>query len=166
MIMISIEKITINIGTGQAGEKLEKAKKLVEKMTQQKAVENVTQKRIPQWGVRKGLAIGVKTTMRGKKAADFLNKCLDAVDRKIKPTSFDKFGNFSFGIKEYIDVPGFKYDPEIGMYGFDVCVTMRKWGYRVSERKVKTSKYPKRHIIKAAETMEYMKKNFNIEVSE
>ena len=163
--MISIEKVTINIGVGEAGEKLEKAKKLIEKMTGQKAVERISNKRIPTWNVRKGLALGTKTTLRGEKATAFLNKCLDAVERRIKPTSFDKFGNFSFGIKEYIEIPGFKYDPEIGMFGFDVCVTMHKWGYRVNKRKVKKSRYPMRHVIKKEETIEFMKKNFNVEVS-
>jgi len=162
--MIKIEKVTINIGVGQAGDQLEKAKKLVEKMTGQKAIETKTQKRIPTWGVRKGLALGVKTTLRGKKADEFLNKCLEAVERKIKSSSFDEQGNFAFGVKEYIDLPGFKYDPEIGMFGFDVCITMKKWGYRVKQRKVKTSKYPKKHTIKKEETIEYMTKNYNIEV--
>jgi large subunit ribosomal protein L5 len=87
--MIRIEKVTVNIGVGVAGEKLEKAKALIEKMTGQKAVECVSNKRIPTWGVRKGLAIGTKTTLRGKKAADFLERCLTSVERKIKSSSFD-----------------------------------------------------------------------------
>jgi len=162
--MISIEKVTINIGVGQAGEQMEKAKKLIEKLTGQKAIERTTQKRIPTWGVRKGLAIGTKTTLRGKKALEFLEKCLEAVDRKIKSKSFDEFGNFSFGIREYIDLPGVKYDPEIGMFGFDICVTMKKWGYRNAKRKIKKSKIPKKHRITKQEAIDYIKEKLKVEV--
>lgn len=165
-MMISIEKVTINIGVGQAGDQLEKAKKLVEKMTNHKPVETITQKRIPTWGVRKGLALGVKVTLRGKDAKEFLIRCLAAKEKQIKSSSFDNMGNLAFGVKEYIDIPGLKYDPEIGMFGFDVCITMRKWGYRTKKRKIKAAKYPKRHVIKKEETVEYMKKNFGIEVLE
>ncbi len=163
-MMINIEKVTVNIGVGTAGEKLEKAKKLIEKITGQKPVQTVTNKRIPTWGVRKGLAIGTKVTLRGKKAEEFLNKCLDAVERKIKAKSFDENGNFAFGIREYIEIPGIKYDPEIGMFGFDVCVTLKKKGYRVKNRKIKKSKYPKRHAIKKEDAIKFIKEKFNVEV--
>ena len=162
--MISIEKVTINIGVGQAGEQMEKAKKLIENLTGQKAIEMQTNKRIPTWGVRKKLAIGTKTTLRGKKAKEFLEKCLDAVDHQLKSKSFDEFGNFAFGVKEYIDLPGIKYDPEIGMFGFDVCVTMKKWGYRNAKRKIKKSKIPKKHRVTKQESIDFIKENFKVEV--
>lgn len=160
--MISIEKVTVNIGIGAAGEKLEKAKKLLEKLTGQKPVENKSDKRIPTWNVRPGLAIGTKVTLRGKKAIDFLNLSLDARDRKVKDSNFDNLGNFSFGIHEYIDVPGFKYDPDIGILGFDVSTTLQKWGYRIKKRKRKTATPPKRHLITKGESIEYFKKNFSV----
>ena len=162
--MISIEKVTINIGVGQAGEQMEKAKKLIEKLTGQKAIERKTQKRIPAWGVRKGLAIGTKTTLRKQKAEDFLKKCLEAADNKIKKSSFDEYGNFGFGIKEYIDLPKIKYDPEIGMFGFDVNVTMKKWGYRNTKRKIKQTKIPKKHRVTKEEAINYIKEKYNVEV--
>ncbi len=162
--MIKVEKVTINIGAGAAGERLEKAKKLLEKLTGQKPIETVSKKRIPNWGIRKGLPIGAKVTLRGKKAKEFLKKCLEAVDNKIKESNFDANGNFSFGIKEYIELPGEKYDPEIGMFGFDVCVTIGKQGYRVKRRKIKKSKYPKRHSVKKEEAIEFIKKEFGVEV--
>jgi len=160
--MISIEKVTVNIGIGAAGEKLEKAKKLLEKLTGQKPVENKSDKRIPTWNVRPGLAIGTKVTLRGKKAIDFLNLSLDARDRTVKDSNFDNLGNFSFGIHEYIDVPGFKYDPDIGILGFDVSATLQKWGYRVKKRKRKTARLPKRHWITKKESIDYFKKNFSV----
>jgi len=160
--MISIEKVIVNIGVGGPGEKLEKAKKLLEKLTNEKPVETICTKRIPTWNIRPGMQIGTKVTLRGKKAIEFLEKCLEAVDRKIKEKSFDERGNFSFGILEYMDVPGFKYDPEIGMFGFDICVTLKKWGYRVRKRKREKRNIPKKHIIKKAEAIEFIKKKLNV----
>ncbi|MFH0986531.1 MAG: 50S ribosomal protein L5, partial [Candidatus Micrarchaeota archaeon] len=161
----SIEKVTLNIGAGAPGDKLEKAKKLLEKIAGQKAVETKTNKRIPTWDVKKGSAIGTKVTIRDKgKIKDLLVKCFEANDNKLKDSSFDMNGNFSFGVKDYIDVPGMKYDPEIGMFGFDVCITMKKWGYRVSKRKQRTAKIPAKHIIKKAESAEFIKNMFKVEI--
>jgi len=162
--MISIEKVTVNMGVGASGERLEQAKKLLENITGQKPLETVTQKRIPKWGVRKNMKIGVKVTLRGKKASDFLNKALDAVGRKISKRSFDKEGNFAFGIKEYIDLPGVKYNPDIGMFGFDVCVTLKEWGYRLKERKRERKKVPRKHRISKEEAISFVKEKLGVEV--
>jgi large subunit ribosomal protein L5 len=160
--MIKIDKVTVNIGVGGTGEKLEKAKKLLEKLTEQKPIETVARKRIPTWNLRPGVAIGTKVTLRGEKAKKVLNTTLDAIDRKVHESNFDNLGNFSFGIHEYIDVPGLKYDPLIGMLGFDVNTTLRTWGYRVSKRKRKTARIPKKHMITKQESIEYFKNNFNV----
>jgi large subunit ribosomal protein L5 len=162
--MISIEKVTVNIGVGAAGEKLEKAKKLLEKLTGQKPIETTAKKRIPTWNLKPGLAIGTKVTLRREKAKEFLKMVLESVDKKVKQSNFDNLGNFSFGIHEYIDVPGFKYDPDIGILGFDVNVTLQKWGYRVKKRKRKTSHISKKHNITKEESEEFFKKNFNVVV--
>jgi large subunit ribosomal protein L5 len=162
--MISVEKITLNIGVGTAGETLEKAKKLLVKFTEQKPVETKSIKRIPAWDLKKGTSIGAKVTLRGKKAEETLNRCLDAVERKIKKRSFAEGGNVSFGVREYIDIPGFKYDPDIGMFGFDVCITLKKWGYRIGKRKLKKAGMPARHILKKDEAIDFMVKKFNVEV--
>ena len=161
---VKIEKITLNIGVGSSGEKLENAKKLLQKLTRQKPVATLSKKRIPTWDIRKDLPIGVKVTLRGKKAMDFLDKCLDSVDRKIKRKSFDNNGNCSFGVREYIDLPGFKYDPSIGMFGFDVCVTLIKPGYRIARRKRKARNIPKKQHVSKEESIEFVKNNLNIEV--
>ena len=131
--MIKIEKVTINIGVGKAGESIEKAGRLLENLCDQKPVRTISKSRIPTWGIRKKQPIGVKVTLRGNKAIDFLNKSLDAKERILKRKQFDDCGNFAFGIHEYIDIPGIKYDPEIGIFGFDVCVTLEKDGYRCAD---------------------------------
>jgi len=164
--MIRLGKVTINIGVGTAGEPLEKAERLLEKLCGQKPVRTTSRKRIPTWGIRKKQAIGVKVTLRGKKALEFVNQAVEAKERTLRPKQFDANGNFAFGISEYIDVPGFKYDPEIGIYGFDVCVTLEKSGYRISKRKRKKKKVPPSHKLTKEEAIEWVQKNLNIKVTE
>lgn len=162
--MVKIEKITLNIGVGASGEKLENAKRLLEKLSEQKPIETISRKRIPTWNLRKGLPIGVKVTVRGKKARELLNLFLDSVGRKLNASSFDKFGNFSFGVREYIDIPGVKYDPKIGMFGFDVNVTIANPGYSIKRRKIKPASIPLRHMITKEEAVNFVTKELNVEV--
>ncbi|NPA22395.1 MAG: 50S ribosomal protein L5 [Candidatus Micrarchaeota archaeon] len=161
---IKIEKVTLNIGVGQPGERLENAKKLLERITGKKATFTQAKVRNPTFKIRPGLPIGVKVTLRGKDAEEILRKAFKSVKNKISKKSFDEAGNFSIGIKEYIDFPGAKYDPEIGMFGFDVVVTLERPGYRVKKRKRAPSKVGKHHRIKPEEAMEYIKQKFGVEV--
>ena len=162
--MISIDKVTVNIGVGASGEPLEKAEKLLEKLCNQKPIRTLSKSRIPSWGIRKKQPIGVKVTLRGKKALEFLNKAIEAKDRTLKRSQFDENGNFAFGISEYIDLPGVKYDPEIGIFGFDVCVSLKKRGYRIKRRKREKKKIPSNHKITKEEAIEWVEKNLNIKV--
>ncbi|MBR9680328.1 MAG: 50S ribosomal protein L5 [Candidatus Altiarchaeota archaeon] len=159
-----IEKVTVNIGAGEGGAKLEKAVKLLQKLTGNKPVKTKTMKRIPTFGVRPRMFVGTLVTLRGESAHDFLKRALAAKGNKLKIKSIDKFGNFSFGIKEYIDIPKVRYDPEIGVFGMDVCVTMGKPGYRVKRRRVKTSKVGKAQLVTKEDAIVYLKENFGVEV--
>lgn len=159
---IRIEKITINIGCGEAGEKLDKAKKLLEKLTNRKVILTHTTKRTT-FGTPKGRTIGCKVTLRKKEAEEFLKKALDAVDLKLSEDSFDSQGNFSFGVKEHIDLPGVKYDPEIGIYGMDICVTLERKGFRVKRKRI-PSKVGKSHRILPNEAREWVIKNYGAKI--
>lgn len=163
---ILIEKVTLNIGVGEAGEKLEKVKELLSRITNTKVVKTYAKRRIPSWKIRPGLPIGIKTTLRGEKAIELLKKLFRAIDNKVSKTQFDEEGNLSFGIKEYIHIPGVKYDPSLGIVGMDVCVTLKRRGFRVKRRKYKKSKIGKSHKITKAEAIEFFRKNFNIEIGE
>jgi large subunit ribosomal protein L5 len=162
---IRLEKVTINIGAGEAGPKLEMAKRLLEKLSGTKVVVTITHKRST-FGVAKKRPIGVKVTLRGERAKAFLANALKANENRLKPTQFDRQGNFSLGIKEYIDIPGVKYDPEIGIMGMDICATLVRPGYRVSRRKIRQKKIGKGHRITPAEAMEWAKKEFSVMVTE
>ncbi len=160
---IRLEKVTINIGVGEPGEKLEKAYTLLERITGMKPVKTKAKKRLPEFHIRPGLEIGVKVDLRGKKAEELLNKLLDAVERKIKESSFAD-GYFSFGIKEYIYIPGVKYDPRLGIFGMDVCVTLERPGFRVKRRTYRRSKVGKKHMITKEDTIKFAKEKFNVVV--
>ena len=164
--MIHLGKVTVNIGVGTAGEPLEKAEKLLEKLCGQKPVRTLSKSRIPGWGIRLKQQIGVKVTMRGAKAKEFVEKAILAKEGKLSAKQFDQNGNFAFGIAEYIDIPGVKYDPEIGIYGFDVCVTLEKDGYRVHRRKRMKRSVPASHRLTKAEAIDWVQKNLKIQVTQ
>lgn len=160
-----IEKVVVNIGVGESGERLVKAEKLLNILTNRKPVRTVSKHKIPSWGLRKGEPLGCKVTLRGSEAPEFLKRCLYAKDNKLRPSNFDGC-NVCFGIHEYIDVQGIKYDPEIGIFGLNVNVTLERPGYRVKRRRLNSSTIPAGSRITAQEAMEFMKENFGVEVEE
>lgn len=162
---IRIEKLTLNIGAGKDQTKLEKSISLLKNITGLMPVKTFSSKRIPEWGLRPGLPIGCKLTLRKNKAKEILKKLLDAKDFKLKPSQFDNNGNLSFGIHEYIDIPGVKYDPKIGIIGLEVCVTLERPGFRIKRRKLK-KKISKKHSIRKEEAIEFMKKDYNLKVGD
>lgn len=166
MRTIKIEKITLNIGVGGPGDKLDKALKLLQVISNRKPVKTTTQKRIPTWGVRPGLALGAKVTVRGKQAEELLKRLLQGVENALPERKFDTFGHFSFGIPEYIDIPGVPYDVTIGIIGLEVAVTLQRAGYRIKIRKTKYGKLPKDHQISKAEAQAYIRTHFGTKVGE
>ncbi|MBU3896736.1 MAG: 50S ribosomal protein L5 [Nanoarchaeota archaeon] len=159
---IRIAKVTINIGCGEAGDKLDKANKLMTTLTGKKVVVTSTDSRTT-FGMPKGKAIGCKVTLRRNDAIAFLKKAFEAVENTILGKSFDRQGNFAFGIKEHIDIPGVKYEPEIGIYGMDVCVTLERRGYRVSRKKL-SSTIGSNHVIKPEEAKDWLIKSFGVKI--
>ncbi|MBT4823720.1 50S ribosomal protein L5 [Candidatus Woesearchaeota archaeon] len=163
---IKIEKVTINIGAGKDQKILENAVKLIEYMTGIPPVKTKASKRIPAWGLRPGLPIGCKLTLRGPEKVELLKKVLKAKVGKIKRTNFDKEGNLAMGVHEYIDVPDIKYNPDIALIGFQICVTFKRNGYRIKHRRIMKKKVPMNHKVTQDDAIEYMKKEFNITVEE
>ena len=166
MKKVRIEKITLNIGSGKDTSKLDKGILLIKTITGIAPVKTITKKRIPSWGLRPGLPIGAKLTLRKAKALEILKKLLQAKDNILKASQFDQGGNISFGIHEYIDIPGVAYNPDIGIMGLEVCVTLEKPGFRIKRRMLEKKKIPKKHVISKEEALEFMKNEFNIKVEE
>ena len=159
MRKIRMEKITLNCGCGVEPHRVEKSVKLLEMITGEKAKVIVTNKRIPAFGVRPGLKLGVKVTLRKKKAMDLLQRLLESVGNKLKTKQINP-GSFAFGIREYIEIPGVPYQREIGLLGLDVCVTFTRAGARVERKKINKGKIPKRSKITKEDTIKFMEENF------
>jgi len=153
-----LEKVVVNMGAGAEPEQMKKCAQVMQLITGRKPVKTTTQAKIPDWGLRPGLEIGLKVTLRGEPAMEFLKRALAAKGGKISEKSFDNNGNFAFGIREHINLPGIKYDPKIGIVGFDVAVALKKKGYRVKYRKLKKSLVGKKHRVKKEEAIEFAKK--------
>ena len=156
MRQMRIEKVTLNIGCGDEKQTIEKAQKLLEKLTESKPMVTRSKKRST-FGITKGKPLGVKVTLRKDKAEQFFSSVLKAVD-KVKESQIDNDGNISFGIKEYIDLPNVRYSPEIGMLGMDVAVTLERPGYHVKKRRVRKAIIGKKHKINKEDTINWLKK--------
>jgi large subunit ribosomal protein L5 len=159
---IRIEKVVVNMGCGEAGEKLDRAKKLLRGLLGKEVTTTKTKSRTT-FGMAKGREVGVKVILRRKEASEFLNRAFEAVENKIKAGVFDKQGGFSFGIKEHISFPDVRYDPEIGIYGMDICVSLERRGFRVA-RKRNGRKISKTHRITSDEARDWVLKNFKVKI--
>ena len=161
---VVIDKVTLNIGVGKAGQELENAKMLLERLSGAKAVPTHAKVRNPVFRIKKGDIIGTKTTLRGPSAAEFVKKALKVKGFALPFRSFDKEGNFSFGVPEYIEFPGAKYDSQIGMLGFDVCVTLRRRGFRVGRRRRAKARIGPRHRLSKEDGMEFARGALGVKV--
>jgi large subunit ribosomal protein L5 len=164
MNRLRIEKVVINLCTGQAGEPLQKAKTVLENITGHKACQRKAKTAVRDWGVRKGEPIAVAVTLRKEDANAFLKRAFYAAGNRLKRSSFDYGGNFAFGIREHIELPGVRYDPTIGIFGMDVCVAVEKLGYRVKRRRRLKGEIGKAQRITPDESLNYVKESFGIEI--
>jgi large subunit ribosomal protein L5 len=161
-----IAKITVNIGVGEAGEKLKKAESVLEGVTHQKPVQTLSKTTNKDWGIRKLMPIGCKVTLRKKQAETFLLSALKIRENKISSYSFDNQGNFSFGVPDHTLFEGQKYDPNIGIFGMDICVTVERPGYRIKTRRIDRRKVPLRHQPTKEDTMKFIADAYHVEVVE
>jgi len=165
---IFVEKVTLNVGVGGPGDALDHAITLLTRVSGVHAVATKAgpSMRIPSWGVRPRLKIATKVTVRGEHAVALLKRLFVAHDSLISPHAFDVRGNFSFGIPEYIDIPGVEYDPQIGIIGLEAAVTLQRPGYRVKRRRMYQRQLPSRHRIGRDEAMAYITREFNVTIAE
>jgi large subunit ribosomal protein L5 len=161
-----IEKITVNIGVGEPGERLQKAQSVLENITNQSPVQTLSKKTNKDFGTRKRMPLGCKVTLRGQRADTFLKKALDTRENKLADYSIDDQGNFSFGIPDHTLFKDQKYNPDIGIFGMDVCVTMGKPGYRVKHRRIQRRKIRRAVQLARNETKQFITQQFGVEVIE
>lgn len=161
---IAISKVVINIGVGRSGEPVEKAKRALNVLTGQRPKVCGAKNTVRDFGIHKGEPIGAMVTLRRDKAVEFIKRVIAAKGNIIKASSFDDFGNLSIGIHEHIDIPGTRYDPEIGIFGMDVCMALSRPGYRISRRRNKSS-IGKNHRIKREDAIGFLKQSFGVEIA-
>ena len=165
MKKISLQKVVLNMGVGKSGEAIEVAKKALDQISGKKSCAREARATQRDWAVRKGEPIGVAVTIRGNKARELLKRLFDAKGNQINEKSFDDFGNYSFGIKEHIDIPGIKYDPQIGILGLGVSVSLTRPGYNIRVRSKHKAKIGKSHTISKKEAQDYLIKEFGVKVA-
>ncbi len=164
MLKPKILKVSVNFAVGASGPQLEKARTLCERLTNQKPADGRAKESVRGFAIRKHEPIGVFTTLRGDLATDFLKKAFWAIEDRVRARNFDKHGNLSFGIDEHLNLPDIKYDPQIGVHGFNTTVVIERAGYRASRRRRKPSKIPSGHRISKTEGIAFFKHEFNLGV--
>ena len=153
---IKLDKVVLNIGGTE--EKLEKGVVLLKEISGKKPVKIRATRRIPTWSVRPGLEVGTKVTLRGKAALEMVKKLLPAIDNTLKAKQIkDNF--FSFGIHEYIEIPGIEYIREVGIMGFEVTAVFSRAGKVVEKKKIKRGK-SKRLVVSSEEIQKFLTEKF------
>ena len=163
MRKISVGKVVINIGVGKSGEPLEKAQHALEELTNRQPSVRGAKKSVRDFNIHKGEPIAAMVTLRREPANQFLRRVIAANRNTLKASSFDSFGNVSIGIREHIDIPRTKYNPEVGIFGMDVCISLTRPGYRVAKRR---DKHPvgKNHRISKEDAIKFFKEEYGAEV--
>ena len=152
------------MGVGKSGEPIEIGKKTLSQITGKKPNTRNAKKSQRDWGIRKGEPIGVAITIRDNDAIKLLKKLLIAKDNQIKERAFDTEGNFSFGIKEHIDIPGVKYDPKIGILGLEVSASLARSGFNIKNRSIQKAKVGKNHRITKNEAIKFLDEEFGVQI--
>ena len=160
----AIEKVVVHMAVGEGGRELQNAQEILEEITGQHSVQTLAKRTIAEFNVREGDPIGAKTTLRGDDAHEFLETALALTELSV--SQFDDTGNFSFGVAEHTEFPSQEYDPQIGIYGLDVTVTVVRPGYRVSKRDKETRSIPSSHQMTPEDAANYVEANFDVEVNE
>jgi large subunit ribosomal protein L5 len=159
-----ISKVSVNFAVGASGPELEKARELCEIITNQVPAEGKAKESVRGFAIRKHEPIAVFSTLRGQKAHDFIKKTFWAVEDHIPAKKFDTFGNLSFGISDHLTLPNVKYDPKLGVHGFNTTVVLERNGHRIKKRRIRPHKIPNKHKITKEEGIAFFKHEYNLGV--
>ena len=87
---------------------------------------------------------------------EFAKRIIQSKNNQLKESSFDNYGNISLGVREHIDIPGAKYNPDIGIFGMNICISLSRPGYRII-KKSNPRKLGNKHRISKDEAVEFFK---------
>lgn len=126
-----IEKIVVNVGMGEASSNpkiLDTVVKELGQITGQRPVVTKARKSISNFGIRQGMPVGAKVTLRRARMYEFLDRLINVAmprtrDFRGVPTrSFDGRGNYSVGVKEHVVFPEIDYDEVDEIHGLDIAL--------------------------------------------
>ena len=167
MLTPSITKVTINIGVGEGGQRLQLAERVLEVLTGMKPVRTLATQTNRDLGTRRGAPIGCKVTIRGEEEIQkFLKDAFWVRQNALPAYNFDSQGNLSFGISDYTDFPKQKYDPDIGIFGMDVNVVLERPGHRVSRRRQRSARVGLKHRVGREESKLWFQEFYELEIVE
>lgn len=159
-----IEKVVLNISVGQSGDPLQRAMRVLKDLTGQTPSQRLAKRSIRDWGIHRREPIACLVTLRNEAAIAFLKQAFDAIGQRLPRSSFDLNGNFAFGLSKHIDLPGVRYDPDLGIVGMDVSVAMGKPGYRVKRRHLAKARVGKTQKLTREEAIEHIRDAFGLEI--
>ena len=126
-----LEKIVVNVGSGEAKENAKALEAVVTDLTAitgQKPIITHAKKSVANFKLREGMAIGAKVTLRSERMWEFLDRLFNVAlprvrdFRGISPTAFDGRGNYALGLKEQLIFPEIEYDKIDKIRGMDSCI--------------------------------------------
>ena len=159
-----IEKVVVHMGVGESGQHLVDAENILTEITGQTVIRAFAKMTVPAFGIKKKEPIGCKVTLRGENAEKFLQTSLTIVENTLRSSQFDATGNVAFGIEEHTDFPGMKYDPNIGVFGMDVIVVLKRPGSRIAKRRIAQRKVPNSHKMNKEDAIAFLTENYGVEV--
>merc|ERR1711943_12873 len=163
MRKVMCDKLVINIAVGESGDRLTKAVRVLNQLSDQTPVENKARYTVRTFGIRRNEKIATHVTIRGEKAMDLIDRGLKITDYEISQRHFSETGNFGYGVNERIDL-GLKYDPNTGIYGMDFYIVLCRPGFRVSRKKRKNGRVGLNHKITKAEAIEWVRTKFQADI--
>ena len=167
MLEPRISKVSINIGVGEGGERLQTAERVLELLTGSSPIRTMGRIQNRDLKVRKGFPIGCKVTIRDSETIEkFLKDAFWVRENSIPAWNFDAQGNLSFGIRDYTDFPDQKYDPDIGIYGMDINIVLERPGHRVRRRRRRSRKVGSEHGVSTEESRQWFADKFGLTIME